>query len=224
MPSTTFVKRPLTFDETDLDFRGDQNGALLWLTADGDPLELHYFPIPPDIGADVDDVSALRARHRCVANEAGLGVIEIETATVDGCLVVRTLFKIAETPTGRTYVGSLTFPFRDFSYVFRVESSERGTTGLREAFVVSMLLNKGVSIDTRVGQLKGWLDDPYDSNETGPMTRNISERPEYDSRFPDHPLSRARRILNHLQTTVTVDSSIKQQPKFRQFANRPSSY
>jgi hypothetical protein len=34
-----------------------------------------------------------------------------------------------------------------------------------------------VSLDERGGQFKGWLDDPYDSNETGPMTRNISERP-----------------------------------------------
>jgi hypothetical protein len=42
----------------------------------------------------------------------------------------------------------------------------------------------------------GGLDDPYDWNESGPMTRNVSERPEYDSRFPNHPLSHARHVLD----------------------------
>jgi len=81
-----------------------------------------------------------------------------------------------------------------------------------------------VSLDERGGQFKGWLDDPYDSNETGPMTRNISERPEYDSRFPNHPLSRARWVLGHLQRTVAIDNSVKQQPKFCFDRNLPSRH
>ena len=94
--------------------------------------------------------------------------------------------------------------FQNFSYVLKIESPELGITGIRDACVFS-----------KDGQLlAGWLDDPYDPTERGPMTRNISERPEYDSRFPDHPLSRARRVLDHLQRTITIDSFVKRQPKF----------
>lgn len=59
-----------------------------------------------------------------------------------------------------------------------------------------------------------WLDDPYDPGEKGEMTRNKSEKPEYDPQFPEHPLSRARKLLNHLQRTITVDASVKVQPPF----------
>src|SRR5262249_12110425 len=110
--------------------------------------------------------------------------------------------------------GALTFPFRDFSFVFKVESPEWGMTGVRESYVFAILLGKGASIDARSRQCTGWLDDPYDFNEVGPMTRNVSERLAYDSRFPDHPLSRARWTLNHLQNTLSIDNSVKRHPKF----------
>ena len=132
---------------------------------------------------------------------------------------------MAQEPTGRTYIGTLTFPFREFSYVFRVGSPERGVTSVRDSIVFATLMKtQQVSLDERGGQFKGWLDDPYDSNETGPMTRNISERPEYDSRFPNHPLSRARWVLGHLQRTVAIDNSVKQQPKFCFDRNLPSRH
>lgn len=53
------------------------------------------------------------------------------------------------------------------------------------------------------------------------MTRNISERPEYDSLFPNHPLSHARHVLDHLQRTIRIDSSVKQLPKFTFDPNLP---
>jgi len=218
------TKSLLAFDETNFEFRGEQDGILLWLTPQGDNLRLFHFPIPPDIEADLHDVGSVRACYRRVAREDGFGVVEVDTGVVNDCSVVRTIFKVAQGRTGRTYLGALTFPFRDFSYVFKVESQELGMTGLREAVVLAMLIDIGeVSIDTGSNQLTGWRDDPYDSNEAGPLTRNVSERPEYDSRFPNHPLSRARRVLDHLQSTVTVDNSIKQRPTFPHFANRPSS-
>lgn len=57
--------------------------------------------------------------------------------------------------------------------------------------------------------MMGWLDDPYDPHEQGDMTRNRSERPEYDSLFPDHPLSRARWVLDHLQHTLFVSETLR---------------
>jgi hypothetical protein len=209
------VKSLLTFDETNFEFRGAQDSVRLWLTPNGDSLRLFHFPVPPDIEADLHDMGSVRAFYRRVASQAGLGVLEIDTGVVNGCSVVRTLFKVAQGRMGRIYIGALTFPFRDFSYVFRVESPELGMTGSRETAVFAKLISKGeASIDTGSNPLTGWLDDPYDSNEVGPMTRNISERPEYDTLFPNHPLSRARWILDHLQYTLSIDDSVKRQPNF----------
>jgi hypothetical protein len=105
--------------------------------------------------------------------------------------------------------------YAPIKYVFKVQSPERGMTGVRESVVFATLTSAGRSpFDPKTCQLTGWLDDPYDSNEAGPMTRNISERPEYDSQFHDHPLSRARWVLDHLQRTVTIDDAVKQQAKF----------
>jgi hypothetical protein len=165
--------------------------------------------------ADLHDVDNLRTAYRRTARKAGTGVVEIETCVVDGCCAVRTLFKVAQQPTGRTYVGALTFPFQHFSYVFKVQCPELDVTGVRDAVVCAKLINTGeIKIDTKSRDMAGWLDHPYDSNEAGTLTRNKSERPEYDSQFPDHPLSRARWVLDHLQRTVAIEDAVKRQPVF----------
>jgi hypothetical protein len=205
----------ITFDETGFQLQGQQNGAIVWFTPKGDGLGLFHFPIPPDIGADINSIDRVRSRYRQLANEVGFGVVEVETVIVDGCKTVRTLFKAAQQPTGRTYVGTLTFPFRDFSYVLKVQCEEIGMTGLRDSIVLSTMMGSGeTGVDPESGGITGWLDDPYNPNETGPMTRNKSERPEYDAQFPDHPLSRTRWVLNHLERTVRIADAVKRQPGF----------
>ncbi len=65
-----------------------------------------------------------------------------------------------------------------------------------------------------IGRSQGWLEDPYDPNEEGPMTRNKSERTEYDAEFPDHPLTRARSVLDHLERSIRISDVVKKQPAF----------
>lgn len=125
------LKNPFTFDQSGFQFQEEQEGVLIWLTPNCDRLALYHFEIPPDIEADLDDNKSLRAFYRANAHRASLGVLEIETIVVDTLLAVRTFLKMAQGQSGRTYVGALTFPFRDFSYVFRVESPELGVTGIR---------------------------------------------------------------------------------------------
>jgi hypothetical protein len=209
------LKNPFAFDETEFECQAEQDGVLAWLTPKGDSLRLFYFAKPPDLGADLHDVEGLRAFYRRAARQAGFGVLEIEACVIDGCIAVRTLFKVSQEPRGRSYVGALTFPFPTFSFVFKVESRECGITGVRDSFVLAKQLSTRESTtDIKSGQLIGWLDDPYDSSEVGTMTRNIAECPEYDLQFPDHPLSRARWVLDHLQCTVLTDETLKLQPKF----------
>lgn len=205
----------VTFDDAGFLYEGDNGGYPLWSRAPWDDLlGLFHFALPPDIEADLNDLDGLRAFYRQSTLQAGQGVLEIATVVVDGCTAVRTLFKAAQQPTGRIYIGSLTFPFRDFSYILKIQCRELGMTGVRDSSVWLKLSDLGeTSIDAN-RRMSGWLDDPYDPLEKGSMTRNKSERPEYDAEFPDHPLSRARHILNHLECTVRISEVIKQQPPF----------
>ena len=210
------MKNGILFDDAGFERQEQSDSPLVWRMPKGDALELHHYGVPPDIEADPGDADRLRARYRRAAENAGLGVIEIESCVVDGCTAVRTLFKAAQQPKGRAYLGALMFPFRDFSYVFRVQCNEMSPTGLRDSIVLAKLMNTGeVNLTTSTGKVAGWLDGPYDPKEEGAMTRNKSERPEHDEQFPDHPLSRARWVLDHLQRTIRIGDSVKRKPAFR---------
>ncbi|AUX46692.1 uncharacterized protein SOCE26_082000 [Sorangium cellulosum] len=100
--------------------------------------------------------------------------------------------------------------------LLKVQCAERATTGLRDAVVFDKLLGEGkVQRDEATGTFLHWLADPYDPQVSGPMTRNCSERDEYDALFPDHPLSRARAILRHLEATTRLASDIRGAAPFK---------
>src|SRR5262245_30656457 len=156
----------IAFDEAGFERQGEHDGVIIWFTRMGDALGLFHHPIPPDIHVDLSNVDRVREYYRRSASEVGLGVVEVETIVVGGCTAVRTIFKAAQQPTGRTYLGALTFPFRDFSYVLKVQCEERGVTGIRDAFVSAALMKSGeTGVESR--RMTGWLDDPYDPTEAG---------------------------------------------------------
>lgn len=64
------------------------------------------------------------------------------------------------------------------------------------------------------GKIQGWMQDPYDSSIEAPLMRNQPEACEYDSQFPDHPLSRARQVLNHIEKTMVIAPEILSAPPF----------
>lgn len=202
------------FDTTGFTFQGDRDGVRVWRTSAGDGLGLFHYPLAPDIGARLDDLAALRSFYRTAVEQAGMGVLEIETLLLDGCRAVRTLFKAPQEPSGRLYIGSLTLPFRDFSYVLKVQCPEVGTTGLRDSVVFAKMTAAGeVSVSPEGGAV-GWLTDPYTPGRMGPMTRNQSELERFDAMFPAHPLARARATLAHLTATVRVDERVRRAPPF----------
>ena len=207
----------ITFDAGGITFHGDEDGARIWYTAAGDYIGLYYFPIPPDIEADLQSVENVRAFYRERASDSVHAIVEVETPMVDGCITIRTIIKVPQQPHGMTYLGAVTLPFRDFSYVIKVECEEWGITGVRDSEVLSELLNTGevtIDIDKEDGQIIGWAQDPYDASIVSTFARNRAEAEKYDARFPGHPLSRLRPTLNHIQATLSVAEEIRQEPKF----------
>jgi hypothetical protein len=209
MPSLASV----TFDASGFHYQGERDGARVWHTPASDALGIFYFPLKPDIDADVRSVEKIRQAIRPRVTAAGAAIIELETTTTDGCLALRQIIKVPQRPHGMTYVGSLLLPFRDFSFVIKVQCQEHGTTGIRDSIIVNEALGDGrVTWDRE--EVKGWMHDPYDSALHRGFHWNLSEAPEYDVRFPNHPLSRLRPVLAHLELTLRVTKEVKDSPPY----------
>ncbi len=212
MPSLASV----TFDASGFDFQGERDGALTWNTPAGDALGVFYFPLKPDIDADVRSLEKVRQAIRSRASVAGAAIIEVETTTTGGCLALRQIIKVPQQPLGMTYVGSLLLPWRDFSFVIKVQCQEHGMIGIRDAIILEEARHDGrVAFNpNREEFLTGWMRDPYDPALHRGFHRNLSEAPEYDGRFPDHPLSRLRPVLAHLELTLRLTREVKESPPY----------
>ena len=204
----------IVFDTSGFAAQGQRGNVRIWRTASGDGIGLYYFPVPPDIDADIDSVDEVRAFYRRGIQAAGGGVIEIERLEVDGCKAIRTIFKIRQ-PSSMAYLGSLTLPFRDFSYVIKIQCTDQGVSGTREAIVLDTLLKSGAVTLDESGQMQGWTCDRDEQSTTGALARNKSESDEYDAQFPNHPLSRIRQVLMHVQRTLKAHDDLKHEAEFK---------
>jgi hypothetical protein len=204
-----------TFETKELVLEGERGNLRQWHTTDGDLVILQYFDKPPNINASLDDIEALRAGYRAVAARAGGAALEIEVISVDDCRGVRLILKVPQAPAGMVYIGSLTLPFRDFSYVVRVQCAEGSLSGIRDTTILAELINTGeVKFDEDQTQPTGWWTDPYNPLVGEPPARNLSELPRYDARFPNHALSRLRRILPRIEATLRLAEDVKAEKRF----------
>jgi hypothetical protein len=212
----------IEFDTSGFDFAGEHNGALIWYAPEGDGIGLFHFSMPPDIEVDLGAIDRVRGYYRTAAMSHGAAIVEVDVLQLAGCQIVRQIVKVPQKPTGMTYMGSMTLPFRDFSYVLKIQCLETGTTGVRDSSVLAEKMSAGeVSFDEETMKLQGWMHDPYDrtisyplSSDGGTCSYNSSDSAQYDEYFPAHPLSRLRRLLTHIQTTLTVDRDVCNAPKF----------
>jgi hypothetical protein len=164
----------------------------VWFTPDGDGVGLYFFPVAPDLPPNANSVDDLRAFYTARLTSLGGELVELAVLSLDGCSAVQVVFKTCQQPSGMTYVGSFTLPFRDFSFVAKVQCEERGHTGFREA----------VLLDRRLA--------------TGEMSANWNPDDEsFDGEFPEHPVSRVRRVLQRFAGSVAIDTAIQTLPGFK---------
>lgn len=205
----------ITFDASPFQFEREEDDTRIWLTTAGDALALLYFPLAPDICADLQSVSSTRRFYGAMTAAAEAAIIDLDVICVDGCTAVRQIVKTRQQPTGTIYIGSLTLPFRDFSFVLKVQCQEVGTTGVRDSMVLAEALSDGrVTIDVEHNELRGWVQRSSDLSMQVGFHSTLSEGSQYDGRFPEHPLSRLRPLLAHLDQTVRVETPIRSSPPF----------
>lgn len=78
--------------------------------------------------------------------------------------------------------------------------TETGLTGVRDTAVMDRERRNG-TISIGDNGLEGWFVDPYDPDLTpadGYLLANLSEDRVHDDRFPEHPLSQARLLVDAL--------------------------
>jgi len=122
-----------SLDDLGLDLPGWQleerdHTQALWSSPDGDGLLACYFGLAPDIGEPLDDLDALRGFYGAVVDGSGGRLVELEVVTVAGVASVRMVIELAHPERGTHYLGSLTLPFDQFSFVIKVQCDPRGAS------------------------------------------------------------------------------------------------
>ncbi|NDJ52018.1 MAG: hypothetical protein GYB68_02905 [Chloroflexi bacterium] len=174
-----------------------------------DAVSLTYFDQPPRLPVDLGDVDGVRRYYRQGATQQGGGVIEIDVLLRLDLELVRTLFKFPQPPATTVYLGSINIPFADFHYVIKVQTKQIGLSTDRDEIVRQELLEAGeISQDPATGQLTGWFVDPYDPLILAQVLRSRADDAQYDPRFPDHALTRARSSLKAITDSLNLDEEL----------------
>ena len=117
------------------------------------------------------------------------GIVEaVNTKTKNNEICAYTILKQAMQPSGMMYILTLQI-LRD-NYLINVhgEFIEHGMIGMRDATIFGAL----------GGKLNEWAFDPYDKRVKKGMLMNKSELKEFDDKFPNHPLSEARKFVEYV--------------------------
>ena len=190
------------FDTTGYEAQGEpQPGQVrVWHTPEGDGLGVYLFPEPPDLPANAASVEELASFYQRLTGESVGKLVEVSVVVAGGCAVIRTIMSVPQQPSGRTYVGSLTVPFQDFSFVIKCQCAESGPTGLKEAVLLGRSRASGEPMQMEGGRLQipGW--NPDDA--------------KHDAEFPDHPVARVRRVLDHVTDTLVLADHVRELPGF----------
>ncbi|MEM7246242.1 MAG: hypothetical protein AAF533_12915 [Acidobacteriota bacterium] len=175
----------LSLEADELVFEGERGGVGVWRFEDGDAVGIYLFDIEPDLPRGHSDVAGFLGAHREGIASSGATLLESDLLRRHELPMLRTVVSIPQEPSGRSFLGALTLPFRDFSFVVKVQCAEHGMTGMREAILYDRSLAQA---DEETGEAAPF--DPHD--------------PMHDVEFPDHPLSRARRHLAKVETNLRV--------------------
>ena len=176
-------------------------------------IALHFFDKEPDIPT-VSDLDYLKKFYRNVAVSANGGTIETDIMKIQDIPAVKTIIKIPQEETGMIYIASITIPFENCSFVIKIQANEVDVTGIRDSAILGKLMASG-EVEFGDEGLINWFADPYDPDFKQGTPMNKSELEQYDSEFPQHPLSMARSLINILAAGAICKPEIKELPPFK---------
>lgn len=149
-----------------------------------------------------DNVEFINGCRKFLNNNQGL-VEVINTKTKSGKTCAYSIIKERLEPVGMMYILTLQIAYDCFVFNVHGEFREEGMTGVRDTLIYTLYQDykegkmvKGKKIKFKVDEKETeWARDPYDNNIKNGMLMNLSELPQFDKTFPNHPLSEARRLV-----------------------------
>jgi tetratricopeptide (TPR) repeat protein len=187
--------------------------SLEWRNADGDTLRACVDNNLSSPLAGLSGADSVRAFCREEAIRRGGGMVCAEIVQTGGIPAVKVINKYERHP-AYAYDGTLILPCKNVQFSISIDSIERGVTGERDALVASQLAGGGeLEIEPpaapgQPGKVKGWFQDPYDPSYQGISIYSMSDDDRVDVLFPNHPLSKIRKCLGHIQATLVIDRAI----------------
>ena len=150
-----------------------------------------------------DNVEFINGCRKFLNNNQGL-VEVINTKTKSGKTCAYSIVKEKLDPFGMMYIVTLQIAYDCFVFNVHGEFREEGMTGGRDAVIYTLFKEfkeekseKGKKHKLNIDENESeWARDPYDNNIKEGLLMNISELPQFDKSFPEHPLSEARKVIN----------------------------
>jgi hypothetical protein len=186
----------VSFDTRGLEVDGASNGEERWQSTTEGDFVLKSIRVR-NKHSKIVSLDQLRAAVVDGLSGTDVKLVETSLVSVDGCPTIRMIRKGAQAPHGMTYVGSLSIPFKDFVILFLVHCRELGTTGVRDALLFDRMLGTG-EVTLRVEAEKPVIGGNWNPDD-----------PRYDHEFPQHPVSRVRRMLAQIEGSCRIDQAIR---------------
>lgn len=204
----------ISFDLTDCSLHhSDDKNERGWTNEYGVAHLLRFHQTPPQWPFDLSNPDGARKFYseQCASNGGVMLTMDIQT--IDNIEVLRGIFKYrAPMPTSLAmyFVGILWIPFSNYNYQLNIEAMEQGTTGMREAVVYAMNpdryadLMSAATEEPEPVQVSS-AEEMYAHMRSKSLRSLPSDEEQYDSLFPDHPLSLVRGRLAKVCDTLKMD-------------------
>ncbi|GAB2861360.1 hypothetical protein [Lentzea nigeriaca] len=193
---------PISFDTAGFQQQDQSNWSH---PTNGDRVNLTYYNLVPDLPAGLDDLRKLRHDLAVIHGQDGC-LIEAHVVQLAGVPALLRIIKVPlpNRPAGQAFLCSFTVPKATCSAVLQLIAVEGPVTGTREGVLAP-----------EVGFERWVMPHPYAPQLQGRLPFHAGDDPRFDSRFPDHPLSRARAWAHHVVRTGRLDPLFAALPPFR---------
>jgi hypothetical protein len=179
-----------------------------WQSVTCDEMKIQATPLDAAF-PQLSDLAAVRSHFQHVVRTRGGALISCDVVPTGGRAMVRTVSKYrAGRGYAMAYTASLTAPMANWIVELLISGSEDQVTGVREAVVTfEMSQEAGPSEQRQLAQKVfpfEWKFERYEPETRGDLAYLLSDDDKYDSRFPEHPLSRVRRWLRREEPAFQV--------------------
>jgi hypothetical protein len=193
------------FDTLGLTRESDEAPNERYWTRPGLVLSEHWFPIPPDMP------SLKEEEIRAMYEEMLADQLEIDGRTARLLAVavhretpvpsISTLIR-GVAPDGDRYffIGAITLPLAECSWVIKAQSGEAGMTGVRESLAFVRFSKEQRLAGQSIEEIRS-IFDPYDE--------------QWDTDQYDEPLTSVRQSLKRIFASLEVDPEVLQAAPFR---------